>query len=92
MRVGQPRHQGPLAQVERPGAVRAALPVVRDPADHAVLDQDRGVLAQARPPLPSNSRAPVSQSRSRAGGGAAIKAGNLWVTWYRLSCRTWPLL
>ena len=31
-------------------------------------------------PVPSNSRAPVSQSRPCAGAGAAISAGNLCVT------------
>jgi hypothetical protein len=33
------------AQVDRASTVRAPLPVVRDAADDAVFDQNRGVLA-----------------------------------------------
>ena len=38
------------------------------------------VFSRSGAPVPSNSRAPVSQSRPCAGGGAAISAGNLCVT------------
>ena len=38
------------------------------------------MLSRGGAPVPSNSRAPVSQSRPRAGAGAAISAGNLCVT------------
>jgi hypothetical protein len=46
VRVGQPGHEDALAQLDRPGTVRARLAGVGDPADDAVLDQDRRVLAQ----------------------------------------------
>src|SRR5580704_9388635 len=38
------------------------------------------VCSRSGAPVPLNSRAPVSQSRPRAGAGAAISAGNLCVT------------
>jgi hypothetical protein len=37
------------------------------------------VFSRTGDPVPSNSRAPVSQSRSWAAAGAAISAGNLCV-------------
>ena len=70
VRVGQPRHQHPPTQVDRAGALRAPLPVVRDTADHAALYQDRRVLAQrasgaVEQPRPGQPEPLLGRGRSR---------------------------
>ena len=78
VRVGQPRHQHPLADVHGARAVRARLAGVRDPADDAVLDQDRRIVPQRRAgaveqPGPGQPEPPPRRGRRRDQGRKPVR-------------------